>query len=32
VNGQRALPKKVQALGYTFKYPQLEPALRNLLS
>ncbi|NNJ09916.1 TIGR01777 family protein [Chloroflexales bacterium ZM16-3] len=32
VNGQRALPKKVQALGYSFQYPQLEPALRNLLS
>ncbi len=32
VNGQRALPKKAQALGYQFRYSQLEPALRDLLS
>ncbi|WP_129626883.1 TIGR01777 family oxidoreductase [Candidatus Oscillochloris fontis] len=31
VHGQRALPKKAQALGYHFRYPQLEPALRNLI-
>jgi hypothetical protein len=32
VYGQRALPKKAQALGYQFRFPQLEPALRDLLS
>ncbi|MEI7643274.1 MAG: TIGR01777 family oxidoreductase [Chloroflexales bacterium] len=31
LNGQRALPKKAQALGYEFRFPKLEPALRNLL-
>ncbi|NTV65828.1 MAG: DUF1731 domain-containing protein, partial [Oscillochloris sp.] len=31
VYGQRALPKKAQALGYQFRYPQLEAALRDLL-
>ncbi len=31
VNGQRAMPKKAQALGYQFKYPKLEPALRDLI-
>ncbi len=29
--GQRVLPYKAQELGYTFAYPTLEPALRNLL-
>jgi hypothetical protein len=29
--GQRALPKKAQELGYTFRFPKLEPALRDLL-
>lgn len=32
VNGQRVVPKKAQALGYHFRYAQLEPALRNLIS
>ncbi|MEI7772739.1 MAG: TIGR01777 family oxidoreductase [Chloroflexales bacterium] len=31
VYGQRAVPKKAQSLGYQFKYPKLEPALRDLL-
>jgi uncharacterized protein (TIGR01777 family) len=31
VYGQRALPKQAQALGYQFKYPKLEPALRDLI-
>lgn len=31
IKGQRALPARLQALGYHFIYPQLEPALRNLL-
>jgi len=31
VYGQRAMPKKAQSLGYQFKYPTLEPALRNLI-
>lgn len=32
VNGQRALPKKAQELGYQFRYAHLEPALRDLLA
>jgi NAD dependent epimerase/dehydratase family enzyme len=31
VHGQRALPQKAQALGYRFRYSELEPALRSLL-
>jgi uncharacterized protein (TIGR01777 family) len=31
VNGQRALPKKAQSLGYPFHFSELEPALRDLL-
>jgi NAD dependent epimerase/dehydratase family enzyme len=31
LEGQRALPKRLQSLGYAFKYPELEGALRNLL-
>lgn len=31
LKGQRALPARLQALGYHFIYPRLEPALRNLL-
>ena len=29
--GQRVIPKKAQDLGYQFKYPTSEQALRNLL-
>lgn len=29
--GQTAIPKKLQESGFVFKYPDLEPALRNLL-
>jgi hypothetical protein len=32
VKGQRVLPARARALGYEFKYPTLEAALRNLLS
>ncbi|NTW01382.1 MAG: TIGR01777 family protein [Oscillochloris sp.] len=32
VYGQRAVPQKVRDLGYTFKYPRLEPALRDLIA
>lgn len=28
---QRAIPEKLQAAGYEFQHPQLEPALRHLL-
>jgi hypothetical protein len=31
VTGQRALPIKARDLGYKFKHPELEPALRDLL-
>lgn len=31
VNGQRVIPAKAQQSGYSFKYPTLEPALRQLL-
>src|SRR6202012_3934290 len=29
--GQRAIPAKLQQGGYAFGYPQLEPALRDVL-
>jgi uncharacterized protein (TIGR01777 family) len=29
--GQRAVPKRAQELGYEFKHPQLDGALKNLL-
>jgi hypothetical protein len=32
VTGQRALPKKAQALGYQFRFTQIELALRDLLA
>jgi uncharacterized protein len=28
---QRAVPKRLLDSGYTFRFPQLEPALRHLL-
>ena len=31
LGGQRVLPAKAQALGFTFRYPRLEPALREAL-
>lgn len=31
LDGQRVLPAKAQALGFTFRYPALEPALATLL-
>jgi uncharacterized protein (TIGR01777 family) len=32
LDGQRVLPEKLQALGYQFQFPELEPALRDLLT
>ncbi len=29
--GQRAIPAKLQRLGYEFRYGELEPALRDVL-
>jgi uncharacterized protein (TIGR01777 family) len=29
--GQRVLPKRTEELGYAFKYPQIDAALRNLV-
>jgi uncharacterized protein (TIGR01777 family) len=31
LNGQRALPIVAEKLGYHFRYPELEPALRSIL-
>jgi NAD dependent epimerase/dehydratase family enzyme len=30
LGGQRVVPARAQALGYEFKYPTLEPALRAI--
>lgn len=30
LSGQRVLPQKAQALGFAFRYPSLEPALRSI--
>jgi NAD dependent epimerase/dehydratase family enzyme len=30
--GQRAVPRRALDAGFEFKYPDLEPALRDLLS
>jgi hypothetical protein len=30
--GQRAVPARLRQLGYEFRYPELEPALRDVLS
>jgi uncharacterized protein (TIGR01777 family) len=32
LTGQREMPARLQKLGYTFKYTELEPALRSLVS
>jgi uncharacterized protein (TIGR01777 family) len=32
VDGQRVLPSRLQELGYKFQFPELEPALRDLLA
>jgi len=29
--GQRPLPTRLEQLGYDFRYPELEPALRDVL-
>ena len=31
VDGQRVLPKRLQDLGYNFKFPELAPAIRDTL-
>jgi hypothetical protein len=31
INGQRVIPAKAQQYGYSFKYPALEPTLRQIL-
>ena len=31
LTGQRAVPAKAQALGYQFRYAQLDPALASLV-
>ena len=32
LNGQRVLPAKAQSLGFAFRYPVLEPALRRIFA
>jgi uncharacterized protein (TIGR01777 family) len=32
ITGQRAIPAELQGLGYEFRYPELEPALRDVLA
>lgn len=32
LDGQRALPKRLEALGFTFQFPQVQAALMDLLS
>ena len=32
LGGQRALPARAQANGFTWEYPRLEPALRKILA
>jgi hypothetical protein len=31
LHGQRAIPRRLEDLGFTFRFPKLEPALRDLL-
>jgi hypothetical protein len=31
VDGQRVIPKRLQDLGFKFQFPELEPAIRNIL-
>jgi NAD dependent epimerase/dehydratase family enzyme len=31
VEGQRAVPRRTQELGYAFRHTELEPALRSAL-
>ncbi len=31
ITGQRAVPTRLQQLGYDFRHPDLEPALRDVL-
>ena len=31
LNGQKVLPKRAQSAGYSFKFPKLEPALKEIL-
>jgi NAD dependent epimerase/dehydratase family enzyme len=30
--GQRVLPRRAKELGYTFKFPEIDGALRDLLA
>ena len=32
LSGQRAIPARLEALGFKFTYPELEPALREILN
>jgi uncharacterized protein (TIGR01777 family) len=32
LQGQRAVPSRLREMGFTFRWPELEPALRNLLA
>ena len=32
LTGQRAIPARLEQLGYAFRFPRLEPALRDVLS
>jgi NAD dependent epimerase/dehydratase family enzyme len=31
LDGQRAVPERLTALGFNFRFSELEPALRNVL-
>ena len=32
LDGQRAVPKKLQDLGFSFKFPEVEPALLDIVN